>query len=233
MTRFYNRRTVFFMIAAALFITGMASLIIGVNLAERHHRWRQASPINFAVDLSQAGMFSGAFQHTCPIAQGTVLGLQISDGIANYVSHTEVLEPLQCTCRITDSDGSQVAQSRRISAHQWKEGWFYWAFPIARLPALPEGYYTLYFNVTQGVRELAGVPVRLIARYELGGAELLPETLAMLLGGTLVFVATLIPIIIGVRIMVERNKDKSQSLPDTSRKSLLDNISGRKKGESA
>ncbi len=226
-------RTISFLIAGALFITGMASLIIGVNLAERHHRWRQASPINFAVDLSQAGMFSGAFQHTCPIAQGTVLGLEISDGIANHVSYTEMLNTLQCTCRITDAVGNQVAQSRRIPAHHWEEGWFYWAFPMARLPALPEGHYTLYFNVTQGVRELAGVPVRLIARYELGGAELLPETLAMLLGGTLVFVATLIPIIIGVRMIVERNKDKSQSLPDTSRKSPLENISGRKKGESA
>ncbi|OQC04885.1 MAG: hypothetical protein BWX80_02288 [Candidatus Hydrogenedentes bacterium ADurb.Bin101] len=216
MTRFHKRRTVFFMIAMALFLTGMASLITGVNLAERHHRWRQASPVNFAVDLSQVGVFSGAFHHTCPVAQGTVLGLEISEGIANYMSYTEVLEPLQCTCRITDADGNQVAQSSRTPAHLWEEGWFYWAFPIAQLSAHPEGNYTLSFTVTREVQELADVPVRLIARYELGDAELLLEALAMLLGIALLFVATLIPIITGVRMIIGRHKNKLHSLTGIS-----------------
>lgn len=231
MTRFHNRRIIFFVIAVTLFITGMVSLIIGVSLAERHHRWHQARPVNFTVDLSQVGVFSVAFQHTCPVAQGTVLGLEISEGIANYMSYTEVLEPLQCTCRITDADGSQVAQSSRTSAHLWEEGWFYWAFPITQLPALPEGNYTLSFTVTREVQELADVPVRLIARYEIGDAELLLEALAMLLGIALLFVATLIPIITGVRMIVGRNQDKLDSLTDTSTKATFETDSGHKKGE--
>lgn len=233
MTRFYKRRTVFFLIAAALFVTGMAFLIIGVNLSERHHRWRQASPVNFAVDLSQVGVFSGAFHHTCPVAQGMVLGLEISEGIANYMSYTEVLEPLQCTCRTTDADGSPVAHSNRIPAHLWEDGWFYWAFPITQLPALPEGNYTLSFTVTREVQDLADVPVRLIASYDLCDTALLLEALAMLLGGVLLFVATLIPFIIGVCMIVGRNTNKSQSFTDSARKAAFENDSGHNKGESA
>jgi len=233
MACFHKRRTISFLIAGALYITGMATLIVGMVLAERYHHWRQASPVNCTVDVSQVGVFSGVFHHTCPVAQGTVLGLEISEGISNYASHTEVLDTLQCTCMITDADGNQVAQSSRIPAHLWEEGWFYWAFPITRLPALPEGNYTLSFTVTREVQELADVPVRLIARYELGDAELLLEVSAMLLGSALLFVATLIPIITGVRMIVGRHKNKLHSLADISMKSTFETDRGRKKGESA
>ena len=181
-----------FIIAVLLAAAGVYLVVMANVMRLEFLEWIDAKPVDFAVDVSQPGEFSAPFHQTCSISHGEVLCLAVPEEILAEGSPQALLSPLRFESVIRDEQGNVVVQAEFDGEVPWGgEHLFDGAIPLVRFRPFAKGDYILDFRITQGAPELAGVPARLMARYELCGMEMMPAFLA-LVGGVGAFLLAMI-----------------------------------------
>ncbi len=123
-----------------------------------------------------------------------------------------VVSGVKATIRIADSAGNTVLQ-QNLTADSFSLTWpgqktRQQPVPVFRFTPVPPGEYKLFLNVQQPASQLADIPHRVVANYELCGIE----RMATQFTGGFSAVCLLIGGGIFVTIFVTANKPRSQSV---------------------
>ena len=197
-------RTISSVIASLLLVAGVYFLIWAHHQRQEFQRWTTAKPIDMAVDVSHPGHFSGEFRQTCQTSHGEAVCLEMPSNLLASASASNVLASLQFDCTIADAQGTQVVKSSfdgdRLDGDRLIDG----AIPVVFIAPFKKGIYTLTLTVSKGAPALAGVHQRLVARYELCGLEMMPASMATVMGVAAIVIAGIILLVVLVITKLKR-----------------------------
>ena len=195
-------------IAGLLAVAGIYFLVESHRIRHEFYQRIEEKLIDLEVDLSQPGEFSGEFQQTWSICHRQAINLHVPSNLASQVSPSKLLTSLEFKCRITDSNGDVVADDKSAGHPIWQDRLDDDEIPLLYFhPFDKGGTYTLTLTIIRGAPRLAGVPQRLVGRYQPCGIELLPAFFAIVIGIASLVVAAIIFLV--VVIITKRKKNQS------------------------
>ena len=175
-------RTIASVVAAALVVVGVYSLVEARRFRKEFDRQSGTRPFDFSVDLSQPGVYTREFEQTWRSSHFQVIELHIPTDAVTGVPPSELLGALDGQWRITDSDGAVVVDDEFSASSTWQDGPGQQVTHVASFRPFDIGTYTFELTVVTGAPKLVGVEQRVVCQYQPCGLELAPALLARIVG---------------------------------------------------
>jgi hypothetical protein len=156
--------------------------ILGLKLVDRV---KEARPVDMPVDFSKPGDVTADFRQLSSDAHFQALLLELPGREADNVS--ALVRPLRLECTISDTEGFPIRTRTFTGEPDMHTRWTQWrptpiVIPLVAVPPPARGNYRLTVHVTEGSPALAGLPQRLVMRYEICGLEYLSPQIDIFLG---------------------------------------------------
>ena len=197
---------IWLVVAGIFALAGLYLLWDAYSVRQAWRRTAEAVPAEFAVDLGQAGTYSGQFTHMSTPYFGLDIRLHVDPHFRSHDEAEKALQGLQATLRI-GKEGSDASVSRTLSADSLRPG----PWSHTDLRTLPDGPYFYFLtdlgprrttravvNVNEPAEGLADREQRLVMRYAICGVGAFGgPLLEACLGGLLLLPGVITGLVIG------------------------------------